>query len=398
MLNMGDDRKKAPYGVLLLPDSLETHRMRDQVADLLRASGVIAIEPSRVSYGRIARMPETMAVGVAARQVRRMKLPGTPVVIVIFHPLQYPLARALLAKYPESELWYGISEDYETHSERTKMTQQVAALHELAIARATLTFAPSDALLEQPGTMPGGLTETPLGVAPQHIDENGEGEEGEGDDRSTQQATEAGEDREDDEPEETLSFIVPPSADSFPSYDPNDSIIAIMLADYQEFFDWELLQTLAKIRGFTLIIVGKIDERQHKDNAAYQACRSVTNFIWLEGLSDQAVARLTLCADVGLLPLKDNPLTQVAVPADVLKFARLGRKTITTNLAGIQTWREAIHTAINAEDWEACLRSAAGARLTPDTELREWARTLTTRTADDELWNRLAEKGIDIRV
>jgi hypothetical protein len=36
-----------------------------------------------------------------------MRLPGYPRVIVVFHPHQYPLARALRGAHPDAELWYG---------------------------------------------------------------------------------------------------------------------------------------------------------------------------------------------------------------------------------------------------------------------------------------------------
>jgi hypothetical protein len=42
----------------------------------------------------------------AARQARRLRFPGQPRVIVLYHPAQYPLARALGARHQEAELWY----------------------------------------------------------------------------------------------------------------------------------------------------------------------------------------------------------------------------------------------------------------------------------------------------
>jgi hypothetical protein len=55
-----------------------------------------------------------------------MALPGRPRALVVFHPAQYPLARALLAEHPEAELWYG--------------GEGPGELHEVAAARATLRF------------------------------------------------------------------------------------------------------------------------------------------------------------------------------------------------------------------------------------------------------------------
>src|SRR3989442_11702388 len=96
-----------PIAVLLLPRSLERFILRDQAEDLLRAPGVVAVEPARVPYGAFGRLPVALAEALAGAQAGRMSLPGTPRAIVIFHPLQWPLARALLARHPDAELWYG---------------------------------------------------------------------------------------------------------------------------------------------------------------------------------------------------------------------------------------------------------------------------------------------------
>ena len=82
-----------PLLVLLLPRPLESFILRDQAEDLLRAPGAVALEPPRIPYGAIARLPDGLADALAARQARRLKLPGHPAAVMIFHPLQYPLAR-----------------------------------------------------------------------------------------------------------------------------------------------------------------------------------------------------------------------------------------------------------------------------------------------------------------
>jgi hypothetical protein len=50
---------------------------------------------------------------VTLRQARRLRLPGYPRLLVLYHPEQYPLARALLAHYDLAELWH-ISADRES--------------------------------------------------------------------------------------------------------------------------------------------------------------------------------------------------------------------------------------------------------------------------------------------
>jgi hypothetical protein len=129
-------RERRPLGVLLLPTELEAFALRDRAEDLLTAPGVIAVDPARLSYAALARIGEVIADGVAGIQARRMRLPGFPRVIVVFHPDQYPLARALRQLHPDAELWYGPASEPVGERER--------ALHVLAIERSTLHFGHSD--------------------------------------------------------------------------------------------------------------------------------------------------------------------------------------------------------------------------------------------------------------
>src|SRR5215210_3414689 len=94
----------APLCVLLLPRALEGFALRDQAEDLLRAPGAVAVEPARISYEALARVPSVVAERLAAGQARRMGLPGEARAVVMFHPLQYLLARAILAGSPGAEL------------------------------------------------------------------------------------------------------------------------------------------------------------------------------------------------------------------------------------------------------------------------------------------------------
>ena len=117
-----------PLCVLLLPRPLEAFALRDQAEDLLRAPGAVAVEPARISYETLARVPGVVAERLAAGQARRLSLPGTPRAIAMFDPLQYLLARALLAASPDAELWYGA-------------TDAEGSLHDAALARSALTFS-----------------------------------------------------------------------------------------------------------------------------------------------------------------------------------------------------------------------------------------------------------------
>jgi hypothetical protein len=119
-----------PLCLLLLPGPLERSSLREHAGDLLRAPGAVAVEPAALGYGVTGRMPALLRDRVAAGQARRMALPGQPRAIVVFDPRQYPLARALLARHPEAELWYGAE----------AAPARARELHEAAAARAALTF------------------------------------------------------------------------------------------------------------------------------------------------------------------------------------------------------------------------------------------------------------------
>jgi hypothetical protein len=93
-----------PLGLLLLPTALERFALRPYAEDLLSGPGVVGIDPPRL--GASGRVPASVADGLSAGQARRLKLPGVPRAILIFHPLQYTLARALIARDPDAELWY----------------------------------------------------------------------------------------------------------------------------------------------------------------------------------------------------------------------------------------------------------------------------------------------------
>jgi hypothetical protein len=118
--------EQPPIAVLLLPGELEQFALRDHAEDLLRAPGVVAIEPARVSYAAYMRLPAAVADGIAATQARRLRLPGVPRVIVIYEALQYPLARGLIAQHPDVDLWYwrtGRAEDALSPRRRARLDE-----------------------------------------------------------------------------------------------------------------------------------------------------------------------------------------------------------------------------------------------------------------------------------
>ena len=116
-----------PLLVLLLPQPLERFDLEAQARELLGAPGVVAVDPARLPVGRF---PASLAAGLAVGQARRMRLPGMPAAVAIFHPLQFYLGGALLARHPTAELWYGEPEE----------RGGFEGLHTAAATRAALTF------------------------------------------------------------------------------------------------------------------------------------------------------------------------------------------------------------------------------------------------------------------
>ena len=144
-----DDDEPPGLCVLLLPRALEQFILRDQAEDLLSAPGVVAVEPARVPYGAQLRLPASVGDGLAATQARRLRLPGVPRAIVIFHPLQYPLARGLIAQHPDAELWYWRWDRYEVaYDANARQRARLEELHLAASLRAAVTVVVTDALGE----------------------------------------------------------------------------------------------------------------------------------------------------------------------------------------------------------------------------------------------------------
>ncbi len=337
-----------PLLVLLLPRPLESFILGDQARDLLRAPGVVALEPPRVPYGALGRLPGSVAMAIAGRQAKRVELPGTPRAVAIFHPLQLPLAAALLGRHHDAELWYGRWDRYEeAYDAGPAMRAQLKGLHEAAARQAALTFVVSDAL--------GDL-------------ERAEGRE---------------------------PVLVPLAADSFPAPDPGAAVVAVSLGHLGHRTDWALLRGVAEaMPELVLLLIGEWHDDECGADEDYRVCRTAPNLVWLGRRSDEEAARMILCADVGIVPFEHSAFNDAGLPYRILKYARLGRRTVTPDLAGVRTWERAVIRADGAEAFAAALRSQAGARANPDVELREWALSQTARVQNQPLWERMAQLGI----
>jgi hypothetical protein len=116
--------------VLLLPGKLEGLVLEGHARDLLSIPRVIALEPSRV------RPPRFLRDATSLRQARRLRFPGRLRLLVLYHPAQYPLARALCAHHEDLELWYIPSGRQALEAADEAHTRELLAFDELARERA----------------------------------------------------------------------------------------------------------------------------------------------------------------------------------------------------------------------------------------------------------------------
>jgi hypothetical protein len=340
-----------PRALLLLPRPLEGFILEDQARDLLRADGVLAADPPRVRYGAVARLPAPLRATLAAKTARRLlkALGGDLRAVAIFHPVQWPLAQALLAARPDAELWYGRWDRYEAaYDASPAMRERLALLHEQAAQASALTFVVSGKLAEL--------------------------------------EREAGREAQ----------LVGLAADSFPAPDPGAAVVAVSLGHLGWRTDWALLRAVAeRMPELVLLLVGEWHADECAKDADFAWCRGAPNLVWLGRRSDEEAARLILCADVGILPFAVEPFNDAALPYRILKYARLGRRTISPELAGVYTWDRAVTTVPDADAFVAALRAQAGARTRPDAALRAWALEQTAEHVNAPLWQRLRELGVD---
>ena len=339
--------------LLLLPRPLESFILRDQAQDLLRAPGVVAADPPAVPYGTVLRLPEAIAHLVVRRTARRLlkalRHRGSPRVVVIFHPVQWPLARAVLElRRPDVELWYWCWDRFDhAYDASPRRRARLAAYHDAAARIAQVTIVASVRLQEL--------------------------------------EREAGRDAE----------LVPLSADLFPAPDPGGTVVAVSLGHLGRRTDWALLRAVSeRMPELVVLLVGAWHDDEVRGNEDYAACRAAPNLLWLGERSDEEAARLILCADVGIVPFLVEPFNDAGLPYRILKYARLGRRTISPPLRGVRTWADAVTVAPDADAFVAALRASAGARARPDSELRAWALEQTAERQNAPLWERLRELGI----
>ena len=124
--------------VLLLPGRLEGFAREDHARGLLSIPRVIALEASRV------RPPGFLRDAISLRQARRLRFPGRLALLVLYHPAQYPLARALRARYEDLELWYVPPRRESMEAGDAAHRRDLAVLDEMARERATQVVEASE--------------------------------------------------------------------------------------------------------------------------------------------------------------------------------------------------------------------------------------------------------------
>jgi hypothetical protein len=127
-----------PLGILLLPCELEEFELAGHARELLAIPRVVAVEPPRRATPRLLR--DTLP----GRQAKRLKFPGEPRVLVLYHPVQYPLARALMARHSDAELWYVGRDTGELQAAPGYTDEDLAELDRLARGRARQTIGTGD--------------------------------------------------------------------------------------------------------------------------------------------------------------------------------------------------------------------------------------------------------------
>jgi len=120
--------------VLLLPGVLEDFEREDHARSLLAIPRVVALEAS----GR--RGFSWLRNAAPLRQARRLRLPGALRMVILYHPAQYPLARALCAQHEGAELWYLPPDRAAVSGRNAEETQELLTADSLARDRATHTL------------------------------------------------------------------------------------------------------------------------------------------------------------------------------------------------------------------------------------------------------------------
>ena len=352
--------ERPPLCVLLLPAPLERFILRDQAEDLLRADGVVAADPPRMPYGAFARMPLGLGDALAARQARRLlrtlrRRLGEPRVVVIFHPLQYQLAARDHGPGPRLRALVLALGPLRARLRRDRrQRERLELLHEQAAERSLddrRRVRRARARWRAP----------PAGGA-HH--------------RAARRRL---------VPRAAAAATSSPSRSATSAGAPTGRCCA---RSSERLGD-----------RLVLLLVGAWHEEECKDDADFAFCRAAAEPRVARGASRTRPPRAWSSAPTwGSSRSRSSRSTTPRLPYRILKYARLGRRTVTPDLAGVRTWSQAVTVARRRRGLRAGAAGRAGARARPDEALREWALAQTARAQNEPLWQRLAQIGIDTRV
>lgn len=143
-----------PLAVLLLPGRLEGLALEAHARDLLSIPRVVALEPSQV------RPPRFLREAISLRLARRLRFPGRPRLLLLYHPAQYPLARALCAYHEDLELWYVRPDRSALETADQAQARELLVFDELARERARQVLTATD----------GGVADAPLRARLRELD------------------------------------------------------------------------------------------------------------------------------------------------------------------------------------------------------------------------------------
>lgn len=374
------------HPLLLLPRPIDQFLLSEHAHDLVaRGDGAVAL-PGRVPYGAIVRAPRPLqgvAAGGVARSIARQipsSWPPAQTVLVAYHAIEWPVAERLLRRGVADALWYFRWDQYEAAHDLGPRHQLLAGWHEAMAARAELIFTVSDELtrFEHDAGRKGAITvgQSCDAFPDGPLSPGGRGAELVAAARAAGAGSDAG--------AHTATSAAGAQAAAGP--------VAVSLGHLGRRTDWAWLRAAAEqVPDLELLLIGGWYDDEAGDDPDYQWLRRSPQAVWLGRLDDADAAAVIAQADVGLIPFTVDPFNSAGLPMRILKYARLGRRTIAPPLAGSRTWAEVVDFVDDAPAFAAALRAAAGRRahIDPADPVRTWALEQTVGKMNDPLLERL---------
>jgi hypothetical protein len=369
--------------LLLLTRPVEEFILGDHARELLETSGGAVALPGRIPYGALTRAPAGLRGGVAAsiawglaRQIPDDWAPNETV-IVAYHAIQWPAVAALMARGVAEEVWYCRWDRYEEAHDIGRMRSLLREWHARLAEVSELTFCVSGRLAELEHEA--GHDAINVGLSADDFPDGPLAPEARGAEliRAARAAAPA-------------AVGVDPAVADQASH--TAAPVAVSLGHLGRRTDWRLLRgAVERLPDLTLLLVGRWYDDEVGEDLDYRWLRASPQVVWLGGLDDADAAAVIAQADVGLVPFLVDPFNDAGLPTRILKYARLGRRTLCPELGGSRTWERATTFVSDPDDLASGLRAAAGTRDAPDLELRDWALEQSAAKMNAPLHARLHE-------